>query len=187
MGLIRGVLDRILLIAAILAGGCVPSFVTQYRQRIGGRLDQVLSDLAPFEQIAQRDFGGSLQALIQHHTASTDPTFAKEGAAVQQMVDTAARLREALQALGGDLFHQVGWLLGHLDFDVARATWAAWQPSFSLSPEGLVFALIAGVAVWIVFLLIWHAIAAVARPRVEGSQFEVPHRHRRIAPRGWRT
>jgi hypothetical protein len=163
MGLIRGALDRVVLIAAILAGSCVPSFIAQYRQRVGGRLDQVMRDLAPFEQIAQRDFGGSLDALIRHHRDSLDTAFHQEAAAVQQMVDAAARLREAAAALDANLYAQFAWLLRHADPDLVSATWSAWQPSFSLSLDGLTFAVSAGLALWVVFLLIWYGAATSIR------------------------
>jgi hypothetical protein len=163
MGLIRGALDRIVLVAAILACGCVPGFIAQYRQRIGGRLDQVLSDLKPFQEIAQRNFGGSLDALVQHHRASSDPAFPQEGTAIQQMIDAAARLREAVRALDTDLYGQFAWLLRHADPELVRATWSAWQPSFDLSYQGLTFAVCAGLALWLVFLLLWFAAAALMR------------------------
>ena len=39
--MLRGLLDRLVLLAGTVAGGCVPGFIQQYRQRVGGRLDQV--------------------------------------------------------------------------------------------------------------------------------------------------
>ena len=44
MDILRGILDRIVLVGAILAAGCVPSFIAQYRQRLGGMLDQANKD-----------------------------------------------------------------------------------------------------------------------------------------------
>ncbi len=169
MGLIRGVLDRVVLVAAILAAGCVPSFMAQYRQRVGGRLDQVLQDLKPFEQISQRDFAGSLGALIQHHRDSLDTSFHREGDAIQQMVDAAARLREAVAALDTNLYGQFVWLVRHPDPDLFAATWSAWRPSFDLTPDGLTFAVLAGLALWALFLLIWYGAAASAH-RLRGAR-----------------
>lgn len=163
VGLIRGVLDRLVLVAAILMGGCVPSFMAQYRQRVGGRLDQVVHDLLPFEQIAQRDFGGSLQALIQHHLDSRDTAFHREGAAIQQMLDAESRLREAAAALDTSVYGQFAWLLRHADPDLMGATWSAWRPSFDLSVDGLTFAVVAGLALWVLFLLIWQGAAISIR------------------------
>ena len=107
MTFVRGILDRIVLVAGIVAAGCVPSFIAQYRQRVGGRLDQVLQDIAPFQQIANQFHHGSLEELIQYHLASPDSTFHNEGAALLAMVNSAEQLRRALEALNTDLFHQL--------------------------------------------------------------------------------
>ena len=84
----RGLLDRAVLVAGTVAGGCVPGFIIQYRQRVEGRLDQVDQDLAPFRAIAERFHGGSLDALIKHQLVSPDSTFRADGAAIQTMVDS---------------------------------------------------------------------------------------------------
>ncbi|MFT3907587.1 MAG: DUF2937 family protein [Steroidobacteraceae bacterium] len=155
----RGLIDRILLVAAVLCAGAVPSFIAQYRQRLGGRLDQVLMDLAPFKEIAARYHNGSLQALIDYHLASADPTFHAEGEAIRQMVTTEARLTAAVQALNADLMHQLGYLAQHLDAALARATWQSFVPSVPLSLQGLVFAALFGVLVWLLFLGAWNLVA----------------------------
>ncbi|MGH8220388.1 MAG: DUF2937 family protein [Steroidobacteraceae bacterium] len=163
MRIVRGILDRLVLLAAVLVAACVPSFIAQYRQRLGGRLDQVHADLAPFQAIANHDFGGSLAKLIDYHLASQDATFRREGAALHSMVDAAARLREALQGLNTDLVHQCLYLLGHPDYGLLRSTWSAYQPGFTLTVQGALFAFVLGLIVWMAFLGCWHGTAAVAR------------------------
>lgn len=172
MAVIRGVLDRIVLLCAVVVAGCVPSFIVQYRQRAGGRLDQVLADLAPFQQIADREHGGNLAALVQYHLHSTDPTFRGEGAALQGMLDAAERLRALLHGLDTDLYHQCAYLLRHGDVALARSTWSIYEPGFTLTSQSLLFALIVGVVLWLVFLGVWHGVAWGVRWR------------RRHAPRG---
>jgi hypothetical protein len=163
MRLIRGLLDRLVLLAAVLCAACVPSFIAQYRQRLGGRLDQVLADLAPFQAIANRDFGGSLPRLVRHHLESRDLTFHQEGMAVQGMIDAAAHLRTAMQAMNADLLHQCLYLVGQPDFQLLHSTWRAYQPGFTLTPQAALFSLTLGVLVWLLFLGLWHGIAALAR------------------------
>ena len=163
MGVIRGLLDRIVLLCAVVGAGCVPSFIAQYRQHASGRLEQVLADLAPFQQIADREHGGSLAALIQHHLQSADVTFHTEGAALQNMVDAAGRLRALLQGLDGDLYHQCLYLLLHGDPGLARATWDLFEPGFSLTLQGALFALCLGALVWLLFLGLWQAVAWLLR------------------------
>jgi hypothetical protein len=155
MAFIRGILDRIILVIGVVAAGCIPSFIAQYRQRVGGRLDQVLQDIAPFQEIANQFHHGSLQELIQHHLTSADSTFHDEGAALQAMVVSAEQLRQALQALNTDLFHQMVYMLTKADPLIARATWEIFSPSFNLTVESVIFALIIGVAIWLVFLAVW--------------------------------
>jgi Protein of unknown function (DUF2937) len=163
MFLIRGILDRIVLVAGIVAAGCIPSFIAQYRQRVGGRLDQVLQDLAPFQQIANQFHHGSLQELIRHHLESSDSTFHSEGAAIQAMVDSAEKLKQAVQALNTDLMHQLLYLLNHTDPVIARGTWDIFTPSFNLTAESVVFALIVGMSIWLIFFLIWFALARIIK------------------------
>jgi hypothetical protein len=156
MAFIRGILDRIILVVGIVAAGCVPSFIAQYRQRVGGRLDQVLHDIAPFQQIANQFHHGSLKELIEHHFASEDATFHKEGAALQAMLDSAEQLRRILQALDTDLYHQFAYLLTSADPLIARATWEIFSPSFNLTAESIVFASVIGILIWLAFLMIWN-------------------------------
>jgi hypothetical protein len=159
--LFRGLLDRAVLVAATVAGGCVPGFIAQYRQRVGGRLDQVVLDLAPFREIAQRLYGGSVDALIRHHLANPDRTFNAEGAAIQGMVNSELRLRGMLEALQGDVWHQLQYLVMHPDQDLLQATWSAYVPAFTLDVQGILMALAIGVSLWLLFLLIWVGLGAL--------------------------
>ena len=159
--MLRGIFDRIVLVGAILTAACVPSFIAQYRQRLGGRLDQALQDLALFQEIANRNHGGDLQKLIKHHLASSDGTFRDEGVAIQKMMDTVARLREGLQALDADLWNQLSHLVTRGDPELARATWDAFVPAMSYTAESLAFAFAVGVAIWLVFLATWMAVAGI--------------------------
>ncbi|HEX3139390.1 MAG TPA: DUF2937 family protein, partial [Rhizobacter sp.] len=102
---------------------------------------------------------GSLAKLIQHHLASTDPTFRAEGAAIQAMVDSVASLQATLAALSTDVFHQAWYLLNHADLDMAQATWAAFQPSVGLSADSLLMAAAFGLSVWVLFLALWWLLA----------------------------
>ena len=159
----RGILDRIVLVAGVVAAGCIPSFIVQYRQRVGGMLEQVLQDLAPFQAIANQFHHGSLKALIQHHLESTDLTFYNEGAAIQAMVESAEKLRKVFQALDTDLYHQLSYMITKTDPLIARATWEVFTPSFGLSVESVVLASVVGILIWLTFLAVWYVIDRIVR------------------------
>jgi len=163
MSLIRGLIDRLLLVCAIVAGGLVPGFIAQYRQRLGGRLDQARLDLVPWQKIADQYFHGDLGKLIQYHLASRDPTFHSEGGAIQALVASVQHLQSEVAALQGTLFQQAAYLSLHADPDVARATLGDWVPTFGLSAEGIVFALVFAACVWLIFQASWSLTAAGGR------------------------
>jgi len=161
MAFIRGLLDRIILVTAVVAGGLVPGFINQYIQRLGGRLDQAKLDLAPWQQIANQFHGGDLDRLIQYHLASSDATFHAEGAVIAALRATVQRLQGMVDALHGNLFEQTAWLALHIDRDIARATWGDWTPTFALSLDGITFALLFALLLWLLFLAVWRLVAAV--------------------------
>jgi hypothetical protein len=160
--LLGGLLDRVVLVAGTVAGGCLPGFVVQYRQRVGGRLDQVHIDLQPFRDIAARFHGGSLDALIQHHLKSVDQTFHAEGDAIQAMVNSESRLQAMFDALQGSVFDQLWYLTRHLDGDIARATWDSFIPAFNLEASSIAVALVIGVALWLLFVGLWRGVVRLA-------------------------
>ena len=155
MEILRGVFDRFILLASFLAAGCVPAFITQYRQRLGGALDQVTKDLAPFQEIAKQFHGGQIEKLVDHHLYHSDPTFQAEGLAIQSLLRTLERLRAAVEALNADLIHQMFALLNHFDAQTAKATWGIYEPAFSFSAEGMLFAGGVALVMWLLFMLGW--------------------------------
>lgn len=163
MSLIRGLVDRVLLICAAVAGGLVPGFISQYRQRLGGMLDQAKLDLAPWQKIADQYFHGDLAGLIQYHVASKDPTFHAEGAAISSLVASVQHLQSEVAALHGNVFQETVYLAFHGDPLVARATLGDWVPTFGLSTDGIAFALIFALCLWIVFQVFWSLTAIGGR------------------------
>jgi hypothetical protein len=74
MPIVRGLLDRAILVCAAVAGGLIPGFIAQYRQRLGGHLDQARLDLAPWQKLADQFYQGDIEKLIQYHLSSADAT-----------------------------------------------------------------------------------------------------------------
>lgn len=174
MVLLRGLLERLLLLGTVIAGGLLPGFVAQYRQRLGGRLDQARLDLEPWQRLAGQFHHGSLERLIQYHLDSADPKFHAEGAVIRALLENVHRLESAAAALQGSLWHQLGYLALHADPGLAAATWHDWVPTFALDRDGLLFAALLTLMVWALFMGLWQLAARLHRPR----------RHHRKLPRG---
>ena len=159
MSLVRGLLDRLLLVCAAVSGGLTPDFLAQYRQRLGGRLDQARLDLQPWQSLADRFFQGDIDQLIQYHLSSSDPKIHADGAVIRSLVETVQHLQNAVDALHGSLFHQAGWLALHADPGLVHATFRDWVPTFALSLDGARFALLFALGVWLVFHALWWLLA----------------------------
>jgi len=180
MWIVRGLLDRVILVCAAVAGGLIPGFIAQYRQRLGGHLDQARLDLAPWQKLADQFYQGDIDKLIQYHLSSTDATFHAEGAIIRTLVATVHQLQAAVDAMHGSLASQALYLAVHADPALLHATFADWVPAFALSGEGIAFAIVFAIAIWLSFLAIWWLIArggrALRRPRPP------QHTRRRIEP-----
>ncbi|MGH8132062.1 MAG: DUF2937 family protein [Steroidobacteraceae bacterium] len=163
MFILRGLLDRLFLACAVVAGGLVPGFIAQYRQRLGGRLDQARLDLESWQKLADQFYHGDIDRLIRYHLDSRDPTFHAEGAVIRALIDTVHQLQSAIDALHRGLFQQVAYLALHADPSVARATWHDWVPTFALSTEGLVFAVAFASGVWLLFHTLWWLLGLTGR------------------------
>jgi hypothetical protein len=183
MSTVRGLIDRLVLICAVVAGGLVPGFIAQYRQRLGGRLEQARLDLAPWQKIANLFFGGSLRKLIRFHLASRVPPFHAEGAAIHALVLNVHRLQAEVTALHGSLYHQVLYLALHPDPGMVRDTLSAWVPTFGLSTQALLFAGVFAVAVWLIFQGLWSAAAAGGRRFAHRARAEKPPAPQRMPSR----
>src|SRR2546429_5287586 len=94
---VRSLLDRLLVVCAVVAGGLVPGFIAQYRQRLGGRLDQARLDLEPWQRLADQFHHGDIRTLIQYHLDSGDAKFHAEGAVIRSLVDTVHQLQSAVE------------------------------------------------------------------------------------------
>jgi hypothetical protein len=160
---LRGLLDRVLLVFAAVAGGLVPGFIAQYRQRLGGRLDQARLDLEAWQKVADQFYHGDLEKLIEYHLGSPDPTFHAEGGVIRGLIASVHQLQSAVDALHGSLFQQFAYLALHADPALVHATLNDWVPTFALSAEGLVFAVAFAVGIWLIFHLLWWLLALGAQ------------------------
>ncbi|HZY18288.1 MAG TPA: DUF2937 family protein [Ramlibacter sp.] len=171
MGIVTGLVDRVVLVAAFVGGATVPSFVAQYRQRVGGALEQARKDLQPFRELADRMFNGDLRALIDHHWRSTDPVFRGESQAISQLVESVDRLTRASDALRGDLYHQLLYLVTAGDPRMLRATWDQFAPAVSFTPQSLLAGAAIGSLVWLVFVALMHLVLALTQRRLPPLKF----------------
>ena len=159
----RGIIYIVVFVTGFAVGGLFPSFSAQYHHRLQAQYEQVNMDLAPFEKIADQYHNGDMDALVQHHLNSTDPTFYAEGEAIQLMMNSQARLAESQATADAPYLEQVKYFYEHLDENIARSTIESFTPGMITTREALTFSLGIAALFIIALWLVWNLLALTIR------------------------
>lgn len=154
------ILRRIVFFIALvlgLAGSQVPEFAQQYRQRLGGHVDELNRSLAAFDaEVARMNL--SRDTGIERLAGNPDGLARQRGEQLRADAERAARLERQLHA-----YEQAGpfWRLAtfarEYEPEIARRAADHFEPAVPVTAEGLTAA-IAG------FLLGWLGGRAVIAP-----------------------
>lgn len=157
------ILYRYLLIiiacAALLAGIQIPNLVDQYEKRIDAHLREVTINLKPFQDIADKYFGGSLEKLVELHHKSEVKAFQDEGNAIAEMAKRKARFEADLAAMQASLPMKVFNIAFGGDQELMNETMAQYTYAVPLNQD----AIVAGAAVAAVILLLTELLLALIR------------------------
>lgn len=116
-----------------------PEFFQQYTQRLGGRLDEVRTQVEALESRASTS-GKSLNAYLEQFLVSQDRDVRQEGRALAALVQRRATLATAYSALSDtSQFWRARAFAEHVDMDIARATARDYKPATPLTAESAVY------------------------------------------------
>jgi hypothetical protein len=127
----------------------LPEFSQQYRQRIGGAIDELAGIVARFEADA-RASGLTREQAVERLKGSGEAIARRQGdsaAATIRRLHTLDRQRADMQTAGA--FRRVASLSTAGDTELMRATWKDFEPAVPVTFEGLAFALAGFLAGWL--------------------------------------
>ncbi|HLP97820.1 MAG TPA: DUF2937 family protein [Sideroxyarcus sp.] len=157
------ILYRYLLIVvacvALLLGLQVPNFVDQYQKRVDAHLREVSVNLQPFQDIADKYFGGDMGKLLELHRNSAEKPFQEEGKAIEQMMQRKLRFTAELAALNTSLPLKAWHVAFHGDREMLDEAFAQYSYAVPLNQDALAFG--GGAALFI--LLLVELLSALAR------------------------
>jgi hypothetical protein len=160
-------LDRVLCGLGAVAFAQLPEFIQQYRQRLGGHLDEARHQLAEYTAIATRA-KLSLPQFIERTSTNSDTLVSQLGTVMRNVVLRVDELTTAEAALShASLWQKPFVFIAHVDAGIARATWDVYLPAVPTTGEGLCYA----VAGMITLLGLYHGLirypisAALSRRR----------------------
>ena len=153
MKIVTGLVDRLVFAAGVIVFLQLPHFIDQYTQRVGGYYDAERVQLEKYQAIADQNFDGSLDALIEEFRASGNNAVRQMGEQVAAMKITMAQLRSGLDRLeSSDLLQQITYLATHLDYELAKGTLRVFKPGAPFSLGAFVSGVIGGM----LFSLLFH-------------------------------
>jgi hypothetical protein len=148
----------------LLIGVQVPGFVDQYVKRVGAHEIEAARNFSGFQQTADRYFGGSVGALIEHHEASADPAFKQEAQSIRENYQRLTTLKAELSALQGSLLRQIIQIALHPDREIVEETRSAYTYTVPLNPAAVVCGVTLGALLAILIEAMLMGVWRVLRP-----------------------
>jgi DUF2937 family protein len=148
-------LSRIVRIVAFgcgLCGGIIasqgPEFAQQYRQRLGGAIDELRQVITRFDADAQAS-GETQESAIVRLRSNADDFVSRQGAAMQANVERLGRLENhrGIMMQAGP-FSRVALMVRDGDRDVMEAVYRDFEPAVPVTEEGILSTAIGFIAIW---------------------------------------
>ena len=141
-----------------LFGGIVasqgPEFAQQYRQRLGGAVDELDRVVQRFDNDARAN-GQTREAALERLRSDRDDLVRRQADAMRANAERLDRLRGQQQALAeAGPFGRLFVTVRHADADLARATYQDFEPAMPVTSEGFVAGAVGFVLGWLLARLI---------------------------------
>lgn len=157
-------IGRILALAIGLMAGLAasqgPEFAQQYRQRLGGAIDELRRVVTRFDMDAQAS-GLSREAAVARLREQPEPVSRAQGDAMGEIGERLSALenqREAFVEAGP--FSRLLVMMHRIDPGLARATYLDFEPAWPATAEGLATGGVGFAAGW---MAIWFLARTLAR------------------------
>ena len=153
----------IALIAGVI-GSQGPEFAEQYRQRMGGALDELKRIVAQFEAAAARQ-GLTTPQAVGRLEQNAEPLAREQGQNMVETIARADRLEEEFEAMwsAGPL-KRIYVMAKDFDPEIARHTLDNYEPAAPLSLEAVAAAALAAIWAWAATHLVAWPIRRARRP-----------------------
>ncbi|WP_134496122.1 DUF2937 family protein [Microvirga pakistanensis] len=146
-----------------------PEYGQQYRQRLGGTIDELTRVIARFDADAAAN-GETQEGAIARLRSNPDDLVSRQGIAMQGNVERLGRLqthRETMMQAGP--FARIALMARDGDRDVMEATFRDFEPAMPVTEEGLLATAIGFLAVWGGILLLAGFLRSLRRSRTRSA------------------
>jgi hypothetical protein len=127
-------------IAVALVAGQAPEFAQQYRQRLGGAVEEMQAVVARFDEDAARS-GLSREEALALYSGSAETFFRDRGTSMREAVTRYESLAEQVQRMGAmpPIARPLALTRGY-DERLVQGAWRDFEPALPITPHGLAWA-----------------------------------------------
>jgi hypothetical protein len=160
---------RIIAFGFGLLGGAIasqaPEFSQQYRQRLGGSIDELRQIVERFETDARAN-GETRESATARLLSNADDLASRQGAAMQNNADRLVRLEGQQQAMAeAGPFKRIAVMASEGDNYTMQRAYRDFEPAVPLTSEGAVAAASGFAVFWALIMLLMGLLGRVFRPR----------------------
>ncbi len=132
---------------SLLIAGCVgamiasqaPEFMQQYKQRLGGAIDELATVVRHFDQDAN-SAGMDRASAIERYTRSGDSFFVNRGASMQTTIDRWHDMSDHWRSISAaNIFSKLPVFISGADAQLLKRTWNTYKPAIPTTVEGLAY------------------------------------------------
>jgi len=148
MKVLIGLIDKVLFTLAFVSGIQLPAFMYSYSHQLRGRIAEANIELGNFQAIADLQFEGNLDRLIQHFSNNSDVAFQQTGQLMLNLVDRLSSYQVQLDALSqNSYFENIIGFVRYFNDEIASQTWQQFVPSIPLNIESLTTGVICAISI----------------------------------------
>lgn len=131
-------IDRCIFAILFIIGVQAPEFIQQYIQRLSGHVDESAHHLKQFQTIANMQFDGDLQRLIQHYLQNSDHAIKQTGQLAASLSERHQLLSDQLTNLQNyDYIEKLYYFTHQTNIEIAQATLKQYKMAIPLEPQAL--------------------------------------------------
>jgi len=133
--------------SSLLIAGCVgatlasqaPEFMQQYKQRLGGAIDELATVVRHFDQDAN-SAGMDRASAIERYTRSGDSFFVQRGSSMRTTINRWQDMSDHWRAIAAsNPFSRLPVFISGADREMIARTWDNYKPAIPTTPEGFAY------------------------------------------------
>jgi len=132
---------------SLLIAGCfgamiasqAPEFMQQYKQRLGGAIDELAQVVRHFDNDANKA-GMDRASAIERYTRSGDSFFVRRGTSMQTTINRWHDMSDHWRSITkANLFARLPVFISGADKELLKRTWNTYKPAIPTTIEGLAY------------------------------------------------